>query len=1150
MNTPSTTNSTRRHTRPRPSRPGGRSRLTEWARRTGALLPLHGKLAKPEVVALLLTISLGVAGWLGDAYMHSHVYGDGTFLEMAVTAVPPHAFHVRTYVGLSLGILGLGLYATIRRLGRSTKRIERANSVLRAVHEASHAKEPPEKLIQHICETFCQSSGFRFMWGVLLDPERNLTAYSSSGRDGRFTEMVDDWKAGNPPGCAALRGQPPCTEARVCSTDTCAGCSISHRAESGVMSISVPIDIGSRRHGVLSALATRRVATDRHERALLETVARDVAALLESREAESVRQASEAALRTSERHSRLLARDLDRKLRAAEYRHVWEVHASSPTPAMTADADGAIVDYNEAMSELTGYDREEVSDVRTLAGLLSPDEARRAALTKALYCPSSDANTFTRVLLSITDRAGGRRSVELMSTALTHDGEPTGVRLLQAIDVTEDEETREALRWESEVNLALAVLSNTLLGTHSLREVGRAVLKAGKRLTHSEHGYVASIDPATGEAVNHTITDMMGKACDIALDEDEPRFPVKEDGTYPSLWGHVLNTREAFYTNDPASHPSSTGLPDGHVPLGNFIAAPALIGGELVGQIALSGAPGGYSVRDLAAVKRLADLLALAIQRSRVELELEEERDRARDYLDIAGSIIVAIDPDERVSMINRAGCEVLECSEDEAVGANWFQTFIPSDERERVRKIFHELLDGQIQAHGTVENEVLTATGKRRWIAWHNALRYDAAGDVVGTLGSGEDITEHRWRDTLLRTLNETALAIERAMETEEVFRTVGAKLQELGFGCAVFGIDRDSGALTYRYTSIGERLIFAAEMLTGLRAESYRVDISESENLSRVVRGKQTLLHEKPGGLAKALLPGSAKRFASRIAKLVKLPRTALAPIIAGEEVIGVLAVMSERLSARDLPTIEAFSGVLAAGWKKTDLLTRLRSSLDELERTQQKLVQAQKLEAIGKLAGGVAHDFNNLLTVISGYTELLSRSAEDARVSAHAEQIRGAAERAADLTQQLLAFSRQQPLQPRVVEANSAITSMNALLRRLIGEDIALSVHLSPEAGRIRVDPAQIEQVVMNLAVNARDAMPEGGALTLRTEHVVLNEDDVEEKDQARAGSYVMLAVSDTGTGIDKEALDRIFEPFYSTKELGRGTGLGLSVVYGVV
>ncbi|MBD3349420.1 MAG: response regulator, partial [Candidatus Eisenbacteria bacterium] len=196
------------------------------------------------------------------------------------------------------------------------------------------------------------------------------------------------------------------------------------------------------------------------------------------------------------------------------------------------------------------------------------------------------------------------------------------------------------------------------------------------------------------------------------------------------------------------------------------------------------------------------------------------------------------------------------------------------------------------------------------------------------------------------------------------------------------------------------------------------------------------------------------------------------------------------------------------------------------------------------------GVAHDFNNLLTVISGYTELLSRSAEDARVSAHAEQIRGAAERAADLTQQLLAFSRQQPLQPRVVEANSAITSMNALLRRLIGEDIALSVHLSPDAGRIRVDPAQIEQVVMNLAVNARDAMPEGGALTLRTEHVVLSEKDVEETDQAIAGNYVMLAVSDTGTGIDKEALDRIFEPFYSTKELGRGTGLGLSVVYGVV
>jgi len=284
--------------------------------------------------------------------------------------------------------------------------------------------------------------------------------------------------------------------------------------------------------------------------------------------------------------------------------------------------------------------------------------------------------------------------------------------------------------------------------------------------------------------------------------------------------------------------------------------------------------------------------------------------------------------------------------------------------------------------------------------------------------------------------------------------------------------------------------------------------------------------------------------------VADMLKLPQIALTPIIVGEDVIGMFTVLSRRLTDSDLPTITAFSSILAAGWRKTDLLAELRASVKELENTQSKLAQAQKMEAIGKLAGGVAHDFNNLLTVITGYTDILLGSVDDEGVRAHAEEVRNASQRAAELTQQLLAFSRQQPLEPRIIEGNSAVTSVSSLLRRLIGEDIALSVNLSPETGFIRVDPTQLEQVLMNLAVNARDAMPDGGALTIATDLAEVTVDEAREHDGVAPGTYMRLTVSDTGTGISKDSLDRLFEPFFSTKELGRGTGLGLSVVYGVV
>jgi nitrogen-specific signal transduction histidine kinase/CheY-like chemotaxis protein len=226
-------------------------------------------------------------------------------------------------------------------------------------------------------------------------------------------------------------------------------------------------------------------------------------------------------------------------------------------------------------------------------------------------------------------------------------------------------------------------------------------------------------------------------------------------------------------------------------------------------------------------------------------------------------------------------------------------------------------------------------------------------------------------------------------------------------------------------------------------------------------------------------------------------------------------------------------------------------LEGSLAELRRTQEQLVHAQKMEAIGRLAGGISHDFNNLLTVISGYADLLSESiASEPAALADLGEIRGAIKRAAALTGRLLAFSRKQILRPEVFDLNDVVAASEKLLRPLIGEDIELVVALTPSPGFIRADPYQVEQVIVNLAVNARDAMPSGGRLVLETAAVELSPDDPAVGPDLGQGSWVVLTVRDSGHGMSDEVKSRLFEPFFTTKENGKGTGLGLSTVYGIV
>ena len=514
--------------------------------------------------------------------------------------------------------------------------------------------------------------------------------------------------------------------------------------------------------------------------------------------------------------------------------------------------------------------------------------------------------------------------------------------------------------------------------------------------------------------------------------------------------------------------------------------------------------------------------------------------------LQVSDALIVT-DLNYRITYVNKAAEFLFGYAREELIGTTLDR--LSSDAWEEA---FEEEVQRTVSA-GRVWTGVLKSR-RKRGTNFHVEYRISPLRDSSGKLSSYisicHDLTERLRTEQLLQTLNAAALGMERSLTPAAVFEAVTDEIRKIGSSCAVLMTDESRGAVSVDYTSPG---FPGSDTGTGEEPcweDSASIPVQTFEPLAKTVREKKSLFlagGDKDEVIARSLPDGPEDRL--RWA-LTRRP-TILAPLRTGEEVTGVLVVQSDDLEAHDVPAITAFANQLAAAWRKATLMEELSGSLGELRRTQDILVRAQKMEAVGNLAGGVAHDFNNLLTAITGYAELaLDRVDKEDPAHSDIQQIRKAAAQAASLTSQLLAFSRQTPLMPKVISVNEVVTNLDKMMRRLIGEDIVLTADLDPDLDRVKADPTQMQQVVMNLIINGRDAMPEGGTLSIQTRNVTLDEKACESITDAVPGDYVRLSVRDTGTGIEPEILHRVFEPFFTTKELGKGTGLGLSVVYGVV
>jgi len=520
-------------------------------------------------------------------------------------------------------------------------------------------------------------------------------------------------------------------------------------------------------------------------------------------------------------------------------------------------------------------------------------------------------------------------------------------------------------------------------------------------------------------------------------------------------------------------------------------------------------------------------------ERRRIEEELRTSQQRLRDVISNAPVVLFALDREGNFVLSQGKGLERLGLAPDEAVGRSIFQMY---RDNPSVIRNFRRALSGE-------SFETTVEVGSLVYEVWYSPLR-EAVSRITGVVGVAVDVTARAQAERYLRRRLDLEKLIARISASfisrppERVDQGIQEALEQVG---EFMGVDRtyvflfseDGATLSNTHEWCAQGVTPQRQHLQNLRASDFSWWMEHLRRLEPIYIAQVAALPEE----------AAAERAALEAQQIQSL---LVVPMSSGGRLVGFVGFDSVREEKTwhedDEALLETLGSIFTTALERRNAELRRRLLEEQLR-------QAQKMEAVGRLAGGVAHDFNNLLTIISGYAHLLASSdVTTDEVRRTALEIVQAAGRATELTQQLLTFSRRQVAEPKTLDLNHLIARMESWLRRTVGERVELELNLRPGLPAVVADPGQIEQVLINLALNARDAMPEGGRLTIETDAVEL----VERRGPGdlAPGSYVKLSVKDNGSGMDRAVRSRAFEPFFTTKEPGKGTGLGLSIVYGIV
>ncbi|MCG2768269.1 MAG: PAS domain S-box protein, partial [Anaerolineae bacterium] len=840
------------------------------------------------------------------------------------------------------------------------------------------------------------------------------------------------------------------------------------------------------------------------------------------------RRATEKALRESEEN----LRESERR-----YRNLFE---RLPVGLYRSSEGGQILDVNPALVRMLGYpDRESLLATNALELYVDPEDRKEwLELLEQSGVVLGSEKRFRR-------RDGTIIWVRETARAV-HDGDGRVPYYEGSIeDVTRSKKAEESVTRQ---RILLEAVNKVLLETlrcETDEEVARTCLAVAEELTGSKFGFIGEVNQA-GRFDSIAISDPGWNTCRMPRTD---AVRMLRDMEIRGIWGGVIKGGQSKVINAPSSHPDRVGTPEGHPPVTAFLGVPLKRAGETVGMIGLANKESGYGLTDQEAIETLSIAFVEALNRKRAEEALRESEERFRTVADFTYDWEYWIGADGSYIYISPA-CERItgyhpgEFQRDPGL----LEAIAHPEDRAAVARHIHETLESSEVC--SIDFRIITRSGEERWIGHVCQPVYDARGKRRGRRASNRDITDRKQTERLLQALKGASSVMGQAMTPDEVIAAGAEEFKRLGFSCAVFLVDESRSNVALVCTTYDAKLVRLAERLTGLTSKGFRCPIADSNMCAKIISDRKTLFLKNPEEAVRGVLPGLLDELAGQVAKILKMPATIVTPLMVESEAIGMLSVQSNSLTERDLPAITTFAHQMAVAWHKTKLLQDLKGSLEELKRTQAQLVQPHKMESVGRLAGGIAHDFNNLLTVINGYAEFLEKdlSPSDPNLES-VTRIREAGLRGADLVRQLLAFSRRQIVQRRVLNLSKVVHGLETMLRRIIGEDIEVEFILEPHLWPVKVDPTQFEQVVVNLAANARDAMPRGGKLTIETSNAVLDDEYVTQHLGARPGDFAVLAISDTGVGMSQEVREHIFEPFFTTKELGKGTGLGLATVYGI-